>query len=53
MARKNKKIMKIELTPYHELLSKVRRGGRPDQTFRDRKKEANRRKCRGKVRDEN
>jgi hypothetical protein len=52
MAKRKKKKAVISLTPMGELISKVRRGGRPDQVFKNKKKEANRKKCRKKVRHE-
>jgi hypothetical protein len=51
VARKRKKEkITIELPSQAELISKIRRGGRPDQVFKNKKKEANKKACRKKVR---
>ena len=50
MARKKNKALTIELTPYYKVLQRVRKPvARSGQTFKDRKKEANKKKCRKRV----
>jgi len=47
MARKKKKEnIIIQLAPTHELISKIRRGGRPDQVHKNKRREANKKCCR-------